>query len=385
MMTRECTPEQLQLLKTYAHTEMVSDFFHRLWQRFITSREFDERDLHTLRSIQQAAELSDRGVLEAQLAGIEYGIKATRRYTPQQLNLLLTYDYRTVRDFYERIYTHFVASREPDEGDLQTLRSLQQATGLTEQEIQFTERIKPYYYVKAIRNEHTLPVIDPQIAGAGRPILKRGELVHYGYGAVKYDTKGVISKNLGGVPGVNFRVIKGVNYHVGDWKNTIKHDPTTEVLAAHPSSGVLFITNKRIFLHPAAGQAPISLALHKVLSFTCYDNGIHVWQEGRQNFYLFNVANSGAVEIFALCLIFLLDTESRLQYAQKERSPFRDIPTEVKNRVLARDGGQCRMCGRSEGIHFDHIIPVSKGGDNTEANIQILCIDCNLRKHDKII
>ena len=106
MMTRECTPEQLQLLKTYAHTEMVSDFFHRLWQRFITSREFDERDLHTLRSIQQAAELSDRGVLEAQLAGIEYGIKATRRYTPQQLNLLLTYDYRTVRDFYERIYTH---------------------------------------------------------------------------------------------------------------------------------------------------------------------------------------------------------------------------------------------------------------------------------------
>ena len=82
--------------------------------------------------------------------------------------------------------------------------------------------------------------------------------------------------------------------------------------------------------------------------------------------------------------MFLMD-ESSQQYAETETNPFRLIPTEVKNRVWTRDGGRCVMCGSSEGIHFDHILPVAKGGDNTEANIQILCKDCNLRKSDKII
>ena len=41
-------------------------------------------------------------------------------------------------------------------------------------------------------------------------------------------------------------------------------------------------------------------------------------------------------------------------------------------------------CGSKDKLHFDHIIPVSKGGSNTEANIQILCGACNLKKSDKI-
>ena len=70
--------------------------------------------------------------------------------------------------------------------------------------------------------------------------------------------------------------------------------------------------------------------------------------------------------------------ESSQRRAEIETNPFRHIPTEVTNRVLARDGGRCVMCGSSEGIHFDHVIPVVKGADNTEQNIQILCKGCNL-------
>ncbi len=55
-----------------------------------------------------------------------------------------------------------------------------------------------------------------------------------------------------------------------------------------------------------------------------------------------------------------------------------------KNRVLARDGHRCVMSGSSDGIYFDRVIPVSKGGNNTEDNIQILCKDCNLHKYGKI-
>jgi len=35
-------------------------------------------------------------------------------------------------------------------------------------------------------------------------------------------------------------------------------------------------------------------------------------------------------------------------------------------------------------LHFDHIIPVAKGGGNTKKNIQILCQTCNLKKADHI-
>jgi 5-methylcytosine-specific restriction endonuclease McrA len=58
----------------------------------------------------------------------------------------------------------------------------------------------------------------------------------------------------------------------------------------------------------------------------------------------------------------------------------RVIPQDVKIAVAARDGGRCRQCGSSENLHYDHVIPWSKGGANTVANIQLLCGPCNWRK-----
>jgi len=58
----------------------------------------------------------------------------------------------------------------------------------------------------------------------------------------------------------------------------------------------------------------------------------------------------------------------------------RSIPQDVKIAVAARDGGRCRRCGSTADLHFDHVIPWSKGGANTVANIQLLCGPCNRRK-----
>jgi hypothetical protein len=63
----------------------------------------------------------------------------------------------------------------------------------------------------------------------------------------------------------------------------------------------------------------------------------------------------------------------------------RVIPTSVKLEVWKRDGGKCIKCGAIEDLHFDHIIPWSKGGSsNTADNIQLLCGKHNLEKHDRI-
>jgi HNH endonuclease len=56
------------------------------------------------------------------------------------------------------------------------------------------------------------------------------------------------------------------------------------------------------------------------------------------------------------------------------------IPLAVRTFVFLRDGGRCRNCGSTENIQYDHIIPVARGGGNTEDNIEILCQICNQQK-----
>ena len=62
------------------------------------------------------------------------------------------------------------------------------------------------------------------------------------------------------------------------------------------------------------------------------------------------------------------------------------IPSEVKAQVWKRDKGKCVQCGSKEHLHFDHILPYSKGGTSRDVrNIQLLCAKHNLQKSDKII
>lgn len=64
----------------------------------------------------------------------------------------------------------------------------------------------------------------------------------------------------------------------------------------------------------------------------------------------------------------------------------RVIPTQVKLEVWARDGGKCVVCGATDELHFDHIVPVSKGGTSAVAdNVQLLCARHNIQKSDRII
>ncbi len=61
------------------------------------------------------------------------------------------------------------------------------------------------------------------------------------------------------------------------------------------------------------------------------------------------------------------------------------IPTSVKLEVWKRDKGKCVQCGSQDNLHFDHIIPYSKGGSSLVAeNIQILCARHNIAKKDRL-
>lgn len=66
--------------------------------------------------------------------------------------------------------------------------------------------------------------------------------------------------------------------------------------------------------------------------------------------------------------------------ARKDNATTYEIRESFLSKLYKSD---CVVCGNSKDIVADHIIPLSRGGDNSEANLQPLCRSCNSSKKDK--
>jgi len=56
--------------------------------------------------------------------------------------------------------------------------------------------------------------------------------------------------------------------------------------------------------------------------------------------------------------------------------------------ILRRDKFTCQYCGTKAPearLHIDHVIPVSKGGDNSDGNLVVACSKCNHGKNTDVI
>lgn len=131
-----------------------------------------------------------------------------------------------------------------------------------------------------------------------------------------------------------------------------------------------FVTNKR--------PAPLQIQVYeKVKAGIWYDKGsfdlIHAYIEKAMNRNVFKFVLRPTVN-------------NTKQNIQNDYNHERMIPSHVKITVWKRDAGVCTTCGAKDGLHFDHIIPFSKGGRSDDAkNIQLLCARHNLMKSDHII
>lgn len=99
--------------------------------------------------------------------------------------------------------------------------------------------------------------------------------------------------------------------------------------------------------------------------------------------------DSNGRKVFKFKLIvtnITIDQKAKRKEELKDLDHNRMIPTSVKLEVWKRDKGKCVQCGSTDNLHFDHILPFSKGGTSLKAeNIQLLCARHNLEKRDKII
>jgi 5-methylcytosine-specific restriction endonuclease McrA len=89
------------------------------------------------------------------------------------------------------------------------------------------------------------------------------------------------------------------------------------------------------------------------------------------------------------CKAFIEYKDSDVEFIkllQEKPKRTRYINEKTRLKVLKKDNYRCVKCGRSPSthlnlsLHIDHIKPFSKGGDNSEENLQTLCNKCNLGK-----
>lgn len=95
--------------------------------------------------------------------------------------------------------------------------------------------------------------------------------------------------------------------------------------------------------------------------------------------------NDGQRNVFKFKLVVVEDDSMPMSLRTPSEERQRFIPTAIKLAVWKRDGGKCVICGAIDELHFDHIIPYSKGGTSLKAeNVQLLCARHNLAKHNRI-
>jgi hypothetical protein len=121
--------------------------------------------------------------------------------------------------------------------------------------------------------------------------------------------------------------------------------------------------------------------------------GVRVYEKIKKGIWSFNglfhllsakIESESARKVFKFRLE-LTDIDDGDRAVEADLAHHRIIPSNVKLEVWKRDGGKCTQCGSADNLHFDHILPFSKGGaSTTAANIQLLCARHNLAKRDRI-
>jgi len=78
-------------------------------------------------------------------------------------------------------------------------------------------------------------------------------------------------------------------------------------------------------------------------------------------------------------------TEKVIRLLDYIRLPYKKLmenrPT--RNLIMKRDGYKCLYCGATENLTLDHILPSSRGGEDTWENLATCCGSCNVKKGTK--
>jgi 5-methylcytosine-specific restriction endonuclease McrA len=76
-----------------------------------------------------------------------------------------------------------------------------------------------------------------------------------------------------------------------------------------------------------------------------------------------------------------------VQLLRFDRMPRQEVKFSRGN-IYIRDRNRCQYCGRkfaTSELSLDHVIPISRGGKSTWENVVCACLNCNVRKGNKLV
>jgi len=161
------------------------------------------------------------------------------------------------------------------------------------------------------------------------------------------------------------------------WNNALEKAGLSIVLWRNVSKEELFENLENVWIR--LGRQPVYRDMKMPISKYSADQYITKfggWRKALEEFVEFINTESNHLEEIEDEVI----KKKEVEYRHKTKR----LPSErLKVQVLMRDGNICRLCGvtlTGDNIHFDHIIPWSKGGETELGNLQILCAKHNLAK-----
>ena len=140
---------------------------------------------------QEAEVAKKKAELSSELSNIQGEILKTKDVTEQQIEVLKKQDKKSLINLYTKLYEDFEADNELEETEINTLKKVQDAFELSNEDVNFDDRVRPYIYVYAIRKEGTLPTVNLQIEGGSPVVLKKSEVVHFADKAILKELRSV--------------------------------------------------------------------------------------------------------------------------------------------------------------------------------------------------
>lgn len=157
-----------------------------------------------------------------------------------------------------------------------------------------------------------------------------------------------------------------------------EHKLRKDGLHSQDHAGMLVLSDNRlIFTSTMKSQ---SINFRKIVAHRGGSNWVELQVEGKPLWQFYFQTSEIAYPILRTAIAMANQTK----VAKIEAGNSRHIPRDVRQRVWQRYGARCAECTATDYLEFDHIIPVAKGGSNTDANVQLLCRKCNLKKSDMI-
>jgi uncharacterized membrane protein YebE (DUF533 family) len=142
--------------------------------------------------------------------------------------------------------------------------------------------------------------------------------------------------------------------------------------------GVVGITDTRLLFR--GEERSFAVRLRKVIGVDQVRGGVDISSGGKADGTILFGRDAGVpTAILRKAVALAKQTETE---AGRDRSRF--VARDVRQRVWQKYGGSCANCAATQYLEFDHIVPVARGGSNSEQNVQLLCRACNIAKSDRI-